>query len=214
MKKEQVSGVQAIKADFRHNRVLQTLVVWLCLVWLAAAISPFNRFDWLLENLLVFVYVILLLATYRIFPFSNLSYFLFTLFLTLHLMGSHYTYTETPVGYWIKDAFALSRNPYDRIVHFAYGLLLAYPFREILMRRAGLRGPWAAFIALNVVLAFSGFYEVIEAVVAMVVSPELGDAYLGTQGDIWDSQRDMFAALIGAILAMLVTAAVGKTRPA
>ena len=189
------------------------MVLWLCLVWLAAAISPFNRFDWLLENLLVFVYLILLVATYRIFPFSNLSYFLFTLFLTLHLMGSHYTYTETPVGYWIKDAFALSRNPYDRIVHFAYGLLLAYPFREILMRSAGLRGLWAGFITLNVVLAFSGFYEVIEAVVAMIVSPELGDAYLGTQGDIWDSQRDMFAALIGAILALLATAAVDKARP-
>jgi putative membrane protein len=208
-----VTAVQAIKADFRHNRVLQGMVLWLCLVWLAAAISPFNRFDWLLENLLVFVYASLLVATYRIFPFSNLSYFLFTLFLTLHLAGSHYTYTETPAGYWLKDMFALSRNPYDRIVHFAYGLLLAYPFREILVRGAGLRGLWAAFITLNVVLAFSGFYEVIEAVVAMIVSPELGDAYLGTQGDIWDSQRDMFAALIGAMLAMLVTAAVNKTRP-
>lgn len=205
--------MKAIKADFRHNRVLQGMVLWLCLVWLAAAVSPFNRFDWLLENLLVFVYAILLVATYRVFPFSNLSYFLFTLFLTLHLAGSHYTYTETPVGYWLKDVFDLSRNPYDRIVHFAYGLLLAYPFREILVRRVGLRGLWAPFITLNVVLAFSGFYEVIEAVVAMIVSPELGDAYLGTQGDIWDSQRDMVAALTGAILAMLITAAVNKARP-
>ena len=209
--------MKAIKADFRHNRALQGMVLWLSLVWLAAAISPFNRFDWLLENVLVFIYAILLIATYRIFPFSNLSYFLFTLFITLHLVGSHYTYAETPVGYWLKDVFTLSRNPYDRIVHFAYGLLLAYPFREILMRRAGLRGPWVAFITVNVVLAFSGFYEVVEAIVAMLVSPELGDAYLGTQGDIWDAQRDMLVALIGAMLALLITAVyekqpIGTTR--
>ena len=202
--------MQAIKADFRRNRALQGMVLWLCLAWAAAAISPFNRFDWLLENLLVFFYGILLVATYRLFPFSNLSYFLFTLFMTLHLVGSHYTYAETPVGYWLKDAFTLSRNPYDRIVHFAYGLLLAYPFRELLMRRAGLHGLWAPFISINVVLAFSGFYEVLEAIVAMIVSPELGDAYLGTQGDIWDAQRDMLAALLGAIVALLLAAVCEK----
>jgi putative membrane protein len=202
--------VPTIRAGFRHNRVLQGLVVWLCLVWLAAAIAPYNRFDWLLENLLVIVYGILLVFTYRMFPFSNFSYFLFTVFMTLHLMGAHYTYAETPLGYWLQDLFALTRNHYDRIVHFAYGLLLAYPLREMLMRLAGLRGLWASLITINVILAFSGFFEIIETVIAMIVSPELGDAYLGTQGDIWDAQRDMLAAMIGGILAMLITNVVEK----
>jgi len=187
------------------NRPLQLMVGWLVLVWLAAAIEPFNRFDWLLENLLVFIYGAILVVTYRWFAFSNRSYLLFTIFLTLHLIGAHYTYSETPFGYWLKDAFELSRNHYDRIVHFAYGLLSAYPFRELLLRRAGVDERWSYFLAVNMLLAFSGFYEVLEAVVAMIVSPELGDAYLGTQGDIWDAQRDMGLAMLGGIVAMVAT---------
>ena len=199
-----------IKADFRRNRVLQGLVAWLCGVWLAAAISPFDRFDWLLENVLVFVYAVVLIASYRRFPFSNVSYVLFSVFLTLHLVGSHYTYAETPIGYSLKEIFSLSRNPYDRIVHFAYGLLLAYPLYELLRRAARLSIAWAAFVAVNLILSSSGFYEVVEGVVAIIVSPELGAAYLGTQGDIWDAQRDMLAATAGAVLAMVVTVVYAK----
>jgi len=191
---------------FRCNRPLQWMIAWLAGLWLATAIAPFNRFDWLLENLLVFIYGVLLLATWRRFAFSNTSYGLFTVFLSLHLIGAHYTYAEMPFGFWLRDAFDLSRNHYDRIVHFAYGLLIAYPFREILLRAARTRPGWSYFLAVTAVLGFSGFYEVLEAVVAMIVSPELGDAYLGTQGDIWDAQRDMGLAFFGAILAMLATA--------
>lgn len=191
--------------SFRSNRPLQWMIAWLAGLWLVTAIAPFNRFDWLLENLLVFIYAALLLATWRRFPFSNTSYGLFTLFLTLHLVGAHYTYAETPLGFWLRDAFDLSRNHYDRLVHFAYGLLIAYPFREVLLRAARVRPGWSYFLAVTAVLGFSGFYEVLEAWIAMIVSPELGDAYLGTQGDIWDAQRDMGLAFFGAILAMLVT---------
>jgi putative membrane protein len=191
---------------FRSNRPLQWMIAWLAGIWLVTAIAPFNRFDWLLENLLVFIYGALLLLTYCRFPFSNTSYSLFTLFLTLHLVGAHYTYAEMPLGFWLRDAFDLGRNHYDRIVHFAYGLLIAYPFREVLLRAARVRPAWSYFLAVTAVLGFSGFYEVLEAGVAMVVSPELGDAYLGTQGDIWDAQRDMGLAFLGAILAMLATA--------
>ncbi len=201
-----------IKADFRRNRVLQGMVVWLCGVWVVAAISPFDRFDWLLENVLVFIYVLVLVATYRRFAFSNVSYALFAAFLTLHLVGSHYTYAETPIGHSAKEIFSLSRNPYDRIVHFAYGLLLTYPLYELLRREGRLSILWAAFIAVNLILSSSGFYEVLEGVVAMVVSPELGNAYLGTQGDIWDAQRDMLAAIAGAILAMVITLVYTKRR--
>lgn len=187
---------------FRANPPLQGMLAWLCLCWSWAAIAPFNRQDWLLENLLVFVYGALLVGTYRRFRFSNRSYGLFTLFLTLHLVGSHYTYTEAPPGYWLQALFGFERNHYDRIVHFCYGLLCAYPFREVLLRLGGLRPAWSYFLTANMVLAFSAFFEVLEAYVAMIVSPELGDAYLGTQGDIWDAQRDMGLAFGGAVLAM------------
>lgn len=196
-------GVEAV--PFRSNRLLQGMLAWLAGLWLVTAIEPHNRFDWLLENLLVFFYGGLLLITYRRFVFSNASYGLFTLFLSLHLIGAHYTYAETPFGFWLQQAFDLTRNHYDRIVHFAFGLLLAYPFQEMLLRLMGVRPGWSHPLAVTVVLGFSGFYEVLEAWVAMVVSPELGDAYLGTQGDSWDAQRDMGLAFFGAVVAMFVS---------
>ncbi len=191
--------------NFQSNRLLQGLLLWLLLLWVIMAIAPFNRRDWLLENLLVFFYGTLLVLTYRRFTFSNISYVLFTIFISLHLVGAHYTYSEVPVGSWLQDTFDLSRNHYDRIVHFSFGLLIAYPFRELLMRAAGVVRSWSYIITLAVVLAFSAFYEVMEGIVAMLVDPDLGMAYLGTQGDEWDAQKDTFLAFSGALLAMLVT---------
>ena len=190
---------------FRDNRFLQLLLVWLVGLWIAMAIEPFDRFDWLLENLLVFVYGALLVATYRRFAFSNLSYGLFGLFMTLHLVGAHYTYAEVPFGFWLQDLLGLSRNHYDRIVHFSFGLLLGYPFRELLLRAVGVRPAWSYLMAMITVLGFSGFYEALEGIVAVIVSPELGAAYLGTQGDEWDAQKDTGLAFAGSIVAMLVT---------
>lgn len=182
----------------RHGPVL-VMVIWLVLLWLVTAIEPFSRRDWLLENLLVFFYSGLLLATWRCFRFSTLSYLLFTIFMSLHLVGAHYTYSEVPFGFWLQDALDLTRNHYDRIAHFAFGLLIAYPLREWLLRVTGIRQGWSYFMTVALVLAFSGFYEVMEGVVAMIVSPELGAAYLGTQGDEWDAHHDMFLAFSGAI---------------
>ena len=190
--------------SFNNNRMLQLMVVWLVGLWLAMAIEPFNRFDWLLENILVIVYGALLVATYRVFTFSNLSYGLFTLFISLHLVGAHYTYSETPLGFWLQDWFGFSRNHYDRIVHFAFGLLMAVPFRELLTRAAGVRRAWSFILVLVTVLGFSGFYEALEGLVAMIVSPELGAAYLGTQGDEWDAQKDTALAFAGAGIVMFV----------
>ena len=197
---------------FHRNRPLQGMLAWLLFYWLITAIAPVDRFDWLLENILVLTYGLLLVVSYRRFAFSNVSYALFTLFMTLHLTGAHYTYSETPLGYWLMEWFALERNHYDRLVHFAYGLLLAYPFYEVLRRVVGTPRGWARFLTINLVLAFSGFFEVLEAVIAVLVSPELGDAYLGTQGDIWDAQKDMGLALVGAIIAMGATRAL-ETKP-
>ena len=194
-----------LTGPFRSNRVLQGLVLWLILLWIITAINPLFPRDWLLENLLAFIYAALLVASYRRFQFSNLSYALFTLFLSLHLAGAHYTYAETPFGFWLQDLFDLERNHYDRIVHFSFGLLIAYPMREILLRKSGLNRTWSYFIAINCIMAFSAFYEVLEIIAAAIVSPELGDAYLGTQGDEWDAQKDTFLAFTGSIIAMLVT---------
>lgn len=190
---------------FRRNRLLQGLVTWVILFWVITAVAPYNRFDWFLENLLVFIYGAILVATYRYFAFSDQSYLLFTIFLTLHLIGAHYTYAETPLGFWLKAWLGLSRNHYDRIVHFAFGLLIAYPLRELLLRLVKVRVGWSYFLSVTLVLAFSGFYEIVEAWVAMTVSPDLGAAYLGTQGDVWDAQNDMGLAFLGAAIAMACT---------
>ena len=189
---------------FRSNLPLQGLILWLAVLWVITAIEPFNRRDWLLENLLVFIYSGLLIVTYRRFAFTNLSYMLFGLFLSLHLVGAHYTYTEMPFGNWLQDTFDHTRNHYDRFVHFTYGLLCAYPFRDIFMRAAGVRPGWSYFMPVVAVLGFSGFYEFLEAAVTYIVSPELGDIYLGAQGDIWDAEKDAFLAFSGAIITMTI----------
>lgn len=190
---------------FRTNRLLQGLVLWLVLLWIVTSIEPFNRRDWFLENLLVFFYGTLLVVTYRRFAFSNRSYVLFTIFMSLHLVGAHYTYSEVPFGFWLQETLGLERNHYDRIVHFSFGLLIAYPFRELLVRAAGVVHSWSWVLTVAVVLAFSGFYEALEGIVAMIVDPELGMAYLGTQGDEWDAQKDTFLAFSGSVVAMLIT---------
>jgi putative membrane protein len=200
-----------IKA-FRTNRVLQGLIIWLLVLWVITAIKPLYPMDWLIENILVFIYSALLIFTYHRFQFSNTSYALFTLFLTLHLVGAHYTYAETPFGFWLQSVFDFDRNHYDRIVHFSFGLLIAHPFREILLRRAKVSRAWSYFLAVCVIMTFSAVYEVLEAVVAMIVSPELGSAYLGTQGDEWDAQKDTALAFSGAVIAMLVSRIYASRR--
>lgn len=191
---------------FRENRFLQALCATYALVWAVTAIHPLYPGDWLLENLLVFLAVGGLAWNYRHFPLSDLSYLLIGLFLALHAVGAHYTYSNVPLGFWMKDQWGLARNPFDRIVHFAFGLLLAYPVREVFMRVAKTRGFWNYYLPLDVVLAASALYEIIESTTARLSAPELGDAFLGTQGDIWDAQKDMTAAAVGALLTMLVVA--------
>jgi putative membrane protein len=190
----------------------RALVGGYVLFWIAMAISPNDRSDWLLENLLSVAFVAVLLATYRRFRFSDTSYILITIFLTLHTIGAHYTYSEVPLGFWLKEWFGLSRNHFDRIVHFTFGLLLAYPFRDVLMWKGGLRDPWSFLVAVATVQAGSDLFEIIESWVALIVSPDLGNAYLGTQGDQWDAQKDMTAAFVGGILSMATTAVLVKLR--
>ena len=197
-------------APLSQNRLVQGLLAWYLLFWLWMAISPVDRSDWLLENILAVTAVAALFLTARRFQFSNRSYVLITLFLTVHAIGAHYTYAKVPFGFWLQDLLHVGRNPFDRLVHFAYGLLLAYPIREVLVRLAGVSGAWSYVLPVSATLAQSGLFELIEAVAATVVNPELGAAYLGMQGDEWDAQKDMAAALTGAVLMMSATVAVSK----
>lgn len=195
-----------IARPLSENRFLQALLVVYLFAWTVAAISPHARDDWLLENLLVFVFAALLGSTHRRFVFSNLSYLLICVFLLLHAMGAHYTYSLTPLGFWLQDALALSRNHYDRIVHFAFGLLLTYPLRELTRRVLHVHGAWSYGIPAAVALSLSSGYEIIESWAARIVDPSLGTAFLGTQGDEWDAQKDMSLALAGAMLSLAATA--------
>ena len=189
----------------RNPRLPYYLAGVLALVWVALAIAPKHRFDWLLENLLVFAFVPLLALTFGKFRLSNVSYVLIALFLGLHLVGAHYTYSEVPLDW---GALGFERNHFDRVVHFSFGLLLAYPIREVFMRVAQAKGFWSYYLPLDVTLAFSAVYEIIEWLTAAIVDPEAGAAFLGSQGDPFDAVKDMALAGAGALLCMLVVAAV------
>jgi putative membrane protein len=189
-----------------HHLLLTSYLI----AWCVLALSPVDRKDWLLENLLAVSTVAVLILTYRRFAFSDVSYILITVFMILHAIGAHYTYAKVPFGFWMKDAFDLSRNHFDRIVHFAFGFLLAYPAYELFLRAAKVRSGWALFMAAIAVISLSGTFEVVESWVAQIASPELGDAYLGTQGDIWDAQKDMTLAIIGALITVGLTYSMSK----
>lgn len=191
-----------VQPNFADNRLLQFLVVAYLGVWIWAAINPVYPFDWFLENLLTIVAAIVLVATYRRFPLSNVSYVLIFVFMALHTVGSHYTYAEVPLGDWAKQALGLERNHYDRVVHFAFGLMLAYPFQEVVFRLVTRKYIFASFFALTLVFTYSGSFEIVEWIVARIVDPKAGAAYLGTQGDEFDSQKDMALAVCGAIIAL------------
>jgi len=174
------------------------------IVWIILSINVSYRHDWFLENLLTIPFVVFIFIIYKRFKLSNLSYSLIFIFMTLHIIGTHYTYAEVPFGFWIQNFLGLSRNHYDRIVHFSFGLLLAYPVREISIRIGNLKGAWALYIPIDLVLALSALYEIIEWIIAIMFGGDLGIAYLGTQGDVWDAQKDMAFAGLGAVIAMFI----------
>src|SRR6478735_7253769 len=171
--------------------------------WVALAIKPLDRSDWLMENVLVVVGFGVLFGTYKAFPLSRVSYTCIFVFLVLHTLGAHYTYAKVPYQEWFP-ALAGGRNMYDRLVHFSYGLLLAYPIREMFLRIGNVRGFWGYFLPLDLTMSTSMLYELIEWAAAVTVGSDLGQAYLGTQGDIWDAHKDMAMASLGALISMTV----------
>jgi putative membrane protein len=197
----------------RYARALLFVIVALSAV---LGIAPYDRSDWLLENVLLFLGLGVLVATHRALPLSRVSYTLIFVFVCLHAVGAHYTYAEVPYDDWfealsgrtLSSLLGTERNHYDRLVHFCYGLLLAYPVREIFLRVADVRGFWGYYLPLDVVMATSMLYELIEWGAAVAFGGDLGVAYLGTQGDPWDAQKDMAMATLGAVASMSITAAI------
>jgi len=184
----------------------------LLLGWIIAlvvsGIGPYDRLTWFLEVAPVLITVPILAATRRKYPLTGLLYVLIFIHGLVLILGGHYTYAQVPLGFWIQDAFELARNPYDRIGHFAPGFIPAILAREILLRTTQLKpGGMVFFLCVAVCLAFSAFYEMIEwwAAVALGAGAE---EFLGTQGDVWDTQWDMFLAMVGAVTAQLLLARV------
>ncbi|UUZ94222.1 DUF2238 domain-containing protein [Paenibacillus sp. P25] len=152
---------------FSRNRLLHWLIGVYAVLWAILAIAPLDRMQWLMENLLPVGAVVALACTYRKFRFSNVSYILIFVFLCIHTFAAHYTYQNTPVDVWIKAVMHTQRSYFDRFVHFFFGPLMAYPFREVLMRLAGLRGFWSYVLPAALVFAFSSLFEIIEMFVAL-----------------------------------------------
>lgn len=199
-----------------HRRYLFILATILGVLWVLLAIHPNNRVAWAMENSLVVGLVMLLAFTYRSFPLSRVSYTLIFIFLCLHEIGAHYTYAQVPYDQWFRAAFGvglneslgLTRNHFDRLVHFGYGLLMAYPVREVFLRIAAVRGFWGYFLPFDVTVSTSAMFELIEWGAVVMFGSDMGTAYVGAQGDEWDAHKDMALASLGAFIAMATTAGI------
>jgi putative membrane protein len=196
-----------------HRRYLAILGIVFAVWWAVLAVAPIDRAAWALENALALAAVGVLAAWHRRLLLSRVSYTLIFVFLCFHFVGAHYTYSKVPYDEWfasvfgrsLNDLLGLERNHYDRALHFAYGLLLAYPIRELFLRVAAVRGFWGYFLPLDLTMSSSMLFELLEWATAEAFGGGLGQAYLGTQGDEWDAHKDMALASLGALLTMCAT---------
>jgi putative membrane protein len=205
-----VSSIEplVIGAPRPDRRVLFLLLAVVGAVFAWSGIRPRDRFTWVLEVLPVILAVPALLATWRRFPLTTLVYVLIAVHAVILMIGGHYTYAEVPAFNWLRDRFGLSRNYYDRVGHFAQGFVPSMLAREVLLRTSPLRrGKWLFVIVVCVCLAISASYELFEWAVARLTGTA-ADQFLGTQGDVWDTQEDMATALVGAVVALVTLSRV------
>ncbi|MDY6881408.1 MAG: DUF2238 domain-containing protein [Thermodesulfobacteriota bacterium] len=186
---------------YRLPLVLLSTVVFVCIVTVMN--PPAGRISWLLEVGPGIAGIVLLISAYQRFPMSHMVYFCVFFHMLILIYGGYYTYAETPLGNWAQEAFDLSRNHYDRVGHLALGVFPAFIIRELLLRTTPLKqGGWLFFIIISIVMAVAAFWEILEWWISLVVAPDIGMAFLGSQGDIWDAQWDIFLALVGAMTAL------------
>jgi putative membrane protein len=174
------------------------------LVWLWTFVGTTDTKNWLIENTLTVAFIFTLLFTFKKYRLSDLSYTFIFVYILLHIYGAMYTYAENPFGYWLQEVLHTSRNHYDRIVHFSFGFMLAYPMRDLFLNIFEFPPKYSWLLPAEITMSFSGLYEIIEWLVADVVYPSQGTAYLGTQGDVWDAQKDMCLAFSGSVLILLL----------
>ena len=187
---------------------LGALLLVVALALIVSGLHPYDRTTWWLEIFPILIAAPILVLTARRFPLTTLTYTLLAIHAVIMIVGGHYTYARVPVGYWVQQLLGLARNDYDRLGHFAQGFIPAILIREILLRTSPLRpGRWLFVIVTAICLAFSACYEFF-VWGAAVAGGHAADAFLGTQGDVWDTQWDMFCALIGAIVAQLTLSRV------
>lgn len=201
-----------VRRPFGANRLLQFFLLAFLVCWMITLIGTTDRANWITENVLTALLIGGLALSHRKFRFSDLSYTLFFVYILLHIYGAMYTYAENPLGYWLKDVLGWQRNHYDRIVHFSFGFLLAYPMRDWFLN--WFKWPtWVCWVLpVEITMSFSAAYELIEWAVADVFFPAQGAAYLGSQGDVWDAQKDMGLAFSGAVLAMVLFSTLKRFR--
>lgn len=196
--------------------VQSALLAGYLVFWGAMGLAPLDPQNWVLSSILPLTFVGALAFGRRSMPLSAASYALIGGFLALHTVGAHYTYAQVPVGQWLQGMLGLERNHFDRVTHFAFGLLLTYPLFEVFRRLTSLRRPLLLYLTFTTQLALAGAWEIVEAAVAQLARPDLGAAFLGAQGDPWDAQHDMLAATCGAVVALLLTAGwqrLGRREP-
>lgn len=187
---------------FAKNWPLHLIIAGLLLIWILLFIRPVDWMDWLLENALPVIFIVTIALLYRKFTFNNVSYLLMVIYLALHLTGAHYAYESAPIDFWYRQTFHTQHGVSDRIVHFAFGCLLAYPIQELLVRTLKLGSLGSYITTFAIIMACSAIFEIMEMVVGQIANPQLAEKYLGLQGDPLDSQKDMVMALIGVLLAL------------
>ncbi|CAM4497736.1 putative membrane protein [Paenibacillus endophyticus] len=191
---------------FSQNKPLQFMTIVFILSFGLMAISPTNRSQWLANSSALIAVVLALVFTYKWFRFSNLSYLLMLVFFLLHMYAAHYTYEGTPFDHWLKISFHTKRSYYDRIVHFAFGLLITFPLLEVLKSKVKLSGAWTYVLPVVVVLSFSALFEILEMAAALVAGPSGEAKFVGLQGDVFDTHKDMALGLLGGVVFMCMLA--------
>ena len=191
--------IKVMRKEFDLPKLLFFIFV---IFWAALAIKPLYRFDWFLENIVIFISAPLVIWSYYKFRLSNFSYILIFIFAILHVAAAHYTYGDTPWGDWLSQLLGLDRNYYDRIVHFLFGILMTPVVFNILKNYFPYRISVRNIFIFSIIVATGSLYEIAEFVVGILVEPEAGLAFLGFQGDIWDTQKDVLLQAVGSLLAL------------
>lgn len=200
------------RVPVQTNKFIWALAGLFLIYWIYGWYNCLILEDWILENLLVIICLSLLVFTRKWHRLSDLSYFCIFCFVMLHVYGAFYAYTQNALGGWLQERFHLWRNPYDRIVHFSFGFFMAYPFRDILINRFGVTGRRAWLLPIEISFSLGTIFEMIEWGVAEFTSPETGETYVATQGDVWDAHKDIALAAVGAATSMLIVYLFKKRR--